>query len=92
MHQDFSLNPVLDGLHIRHILEILVKFTEAADTDTLVVGFVRNIIADYLAAELMNPDVGSVTHVVLLLCVSSDEIENPVLHFFNKSDQCFHIK
>ena len=86
MHQDFSLNPVLDGLHIRHILEILIQFTEAADTYTLVIGLSGNIIADHLSAELMHPDVGSVTHVVLLLCVSSDEIENPVLHFFNKSD------
>ena len=56
MKQDFSLNPFLNGLLIRHQAKVIPKFAKSVDSSTFVVGFPRAVIKDNLAAELMHPD------------------------------------
>ena len=86
MHQDLILHPFLDGLHIRNFAEILVKFAKVRHGGPFVVGFLRIVIEDDLAAELMHPDFREEVHGILMLRVFSDVAKNFVLNSLDKSD------
>lgn len=85
MKQNFSLNPFLDGLLIRHQAKVIPQFAKTVDRGAFVVGLVRAIIKDDLAAELVNPKLGDKGHRVLMLRVNGDIIEDFVFHTFYKS-------
>ena len=85
MHQDLILHPFLDGLHIRNFAEILVKFAKVRHGGPFVVGFLRIVIEDDLAAELMHPDFRKEVHRVLVLRVFGHIVKNFVLNSLYKS-------
>ena len=92
MHQDLSLNPLLDTFLVRHVAEIPVQGAEIKDSGPFVIGLLRVVIKDNLAAELMNPYISIRMHSILMLREFGDEVENFILNSLDKPDQCFHNK
>ena len=88
MHQDFILNPILDGFSVRDVTKVLVQATELVYTLANVAGPLGIVIKDNLALDLVNPDVRA--HVIFILVpgVESDFLKDLVFHILDEVYQC----
>ena len=84
MHQDFILDPLLDGLLVGDMAQVLVQTAELVNADTGIARLLGIVIKDDFTLDLVNPDVRA--HVILILVpgIKSDLLEDLVFHILDE--------
>lgn len=90
MEQDFTLHPLLDGLLIRDVLEVLVKVAELVNIGQLVAVPLGVIIEDDFPTQLVDPQLRVDGHRVLIPGVEGDIVKDFFLNFGDEIYECFH--
>ena len=66
MHQHFAFNPLLDGLLVRHLIEVVVQIAELVDGKAGIAGRPGRKVEGNFAFQLVNPDGRKKAELILM--------------------------
>jgi hypothetical protein len=84
VHQHFTLDPLLDGLLVRYLIEVLVQIAELVEGKASIPGRLGWKVEGHFAFQLVNPDGGKKAELILMPSIEQQLFEDLVLDVFDE--------